>query len=74
MQDVEQTIRERAYKMWIDGGCQEGHAVSDWLAARHEILDELHARQLSSSFRELTRRTGVQSFRSRVGQRRAGAK
>ena len=69
MQDVEQTIRERAYKMWIDGGCQEGHAVSDWLAARHEILDELQARQLSSSF---TSRTGIQSFRSRVARRRAG--
>jgi hypothetical protein len=68
MQDVEQAIRERAYKMWIDGGCRKGHAVSDWLAARHKILDELHARQLSPSF---TDRTGIQSFRSRVARRRA---
>ena len=68
MQDIEQTIRERAYKMWIDGGCQEGHAESHWLAAQHEILGEL-TRELSSSF---TRRTGIPSFRSRVAQRRAG--
>jgi hypothetical protein len=68
MQDVEQAIRERAYKMWIDRGCQKGHAVSDWLAARHKILDELQARQLTSSF---TDRTGIQSFRSRAARRRA---
>jgi hypothetical protein len=34
-------------------------------------LVELQARQLSSGFRELTRRTGIQSFRSRVARRRA---
>jgi hypothetical protein len=70
MRDIEQTIRERAYKMWIDGGRQEGHAVSHWLAAQHEILGELRTRELGSSF---TRRTGIQSFRSRVARRRADA-
>jgi hypothetical protein len=38
MQNVEQAIRERAYQMWIDGGCQDGHAETHWLAAQREFL------------------------------------
>ena len=38
MQNVEQAIRERAYQMWIDGGCQDGHAETHWLAAQRELL------------------------------------
>ena len=38
MQDLEQAIRERAYQFWSEGGHQEGHAESHWLAAQREVL------------------------------------
>lgn len=38
MQDIEQTIRERAYCLWLDSGCQDGHADAHWLAAQREVL------------------------------------
>jgi hypothetical protein len=38
MPDLEQTIRERAYHLWIEDGCREGVADAHWLAAQREIL------------------------------------
>jgi hypothetical protein len=38
MQDLQRAIRERAYHLWIEGGCQEGHAENHWLAAQREVL------------------------------------
>ena len=38
MQDLEQAIRERAYHLWMEGGCQDGQADAHWLAAQREIL------------------------------------
>jgi hypothetical protein len=38
MQDIEQTIRDRAYHLWLENGCQEGNADGHWLAAQREIL------------------------------------
>jgi DUF2934 family protein len=38
MQDLETSIRERAYQIWIDSGCEDGHADAHWLAAQREIL------------------------------------
>jgi pentose-5-phosphate-3-epimerase len=38
MQDVQQAIRERAYQIWIDGGCQDNQADAHWLAAQREVL------------------------------------
>ena len=38
MQDLEQVIRERAYLLWMEGGCQDGQAAAHWLAAQREIL------------------------------------
>jgi hypothetical protein len=38
MQDLEQSIRERAYQLWIEGGYQDGHANAHWLAAQREIM------------------------------------
>lgn len=38
MQDVEQTIRERAYHLWVAEGRQGGNEVGHWLAAQREIL------------------------------------
>jgi hypothetical protein len=38
MQDIEQTIRDRAYHLWLQSGCQDGNADGHWLAAQREIL------------------------------------
>jgi hypothetical protein len=38
MLDIEQSIRERAYQLWIEGGCQHGHADAHWLSAQREVL------------------------------------
>jgi len=38
MQNLEQSIRERAYQLWIADGCKDGHAEAHWLAAQREIL------------------------------------
>jgi hypothetical protein len=38
MQDLEQTIRERAYDLWVEGGCRDGAADARWLVAQREIL------------------------------------
>lgn len=41
MHDLEQAIRERAYHLWIESGCQEGQADQHWLAAQRSILGAL---------------------------------
>ena len=41
MHDLEQAIRERAYHLWIESGCQEGRAEDHWLAAQSSILGAL---------------------------------
>lgn len=38
MQDIEQNIRDRAYHLWLESGCQDGNADGHWLAAQREIL------------------------------------
>jgi hypothetical protein len=38
MQDLEQAIRERAYHLWMEEGCQDGHAEAHWLAAQRDVL------------------------------------
>jgi DUF2934 family protein len=38
MQNLEQTIRERAYQLWMEEGCQDGTAETHWLAAQREVL------------------------------------
>ena len=38
MQDLEQSIRERAYHLWIESGCPDGNAEAHWLAAQREVL------------------------------------
>jgi DUF2934 family protein len=38
MSDMEQNIRERAYALWVEGGCKEGQADAHWLAAQREVL------------------------------------
>jgi hypothetical protein len=41
MQELEQAIRERAYHIWIESGCQEGRAEDHWLAAQRSLLGAL---------------------------------
>ena len=36
--DLKQSIRERAYQLWVQGGCQDGHADAHWLAAERDVL------------------------------------
>jgi hypothetical protein len=38
MQDIEQTIRERAYHLWLESGSPDGNADTHWLAAQREVL------------------------------------
>jgi len=38
MHDLEQTIRERAYHLWVADGRRDGNAEVHWLAAQHEVL------------------------------------
>ena len=38
MQNLEETIRERAYHLWIADGQPEGQADVYWLDAQREIL------------------------------------
>ena len=38
MQDLEQSIRERAYQLWMESGCIDGNDQAHWLAAQREIL------------------------------------
>jgi hypothetical protein len=38
MQDIEKNIRERAYHLWLESGCQDGSADAHWLEAQREIL------------------------------------
>ena len=38
MNSIEQTIRERAYQLWVESGFEHGRAEAHWLAAQREIL------------------------------------
>ena len=38
MQDLEQAIRERAYRLWVDSGRPDGSAEEHWIAAQREVL------------------------------------
>jgi DUF2934 family protein len=38
MQDIDQIIRERAYHLWTESGCEDGNADAHWLAAQREVL------------------------------------
>jgi hypothetical protein len=40
MTNLEQTIRERAYQLWVDGGRQHGNAEAHWIAVQREVLSE----------------------------------
>ncbi len=35
---IEERIRKRAYDLYAERGCAEGHALDDWLEAKAEVL------------------------------------
>lgn len=45
MTDIEQRIRERAHRLWLQEGRPEGRADEHWAAARHQIEAEVAAPQ-----------------------------
>jgi hypothetical protein len=38
-EDLHARISLRAYELYVQRGCHEGHAQEDWLDAEREILD-----------------------------------
>lgn len=36
--ELEHRIRQRAYELYVAGGCKDGHADKDWRLAEEEIL------------------------------------
>ncbi|GKS63773.1 hypothetical protein YTPLAS72_10770 [Nitrospira sp.] len=35
-------ISHKAYDLWVQRGCQEGHALRDWLDAEEIVMEEIH--------------------------------
>ena len=58
MVDVEQTILERAYQLWTEAGCHDGHAETHWLAAQQELLSASVSKIGCGSVSEASATTG----------------
>ena len=56
---VEQ-IEQRAYELYLERGCEDGHDVADWLAAERE-LTELSEQSASGTPRARAAGAGQQS-------------
>jgi hypothetical protein len=69
MQYLEQSIRERAYHLWIADGCHDGRADTHWLAAQREVL----ARSLGGIARVTIAETRAVSIPSDKKPRKAEA-
>jgi hypothetical protein len=54
-------IRERAYEIWLSGGCRDGEAEQHWLAAEQEVLAE-------PSFAEAAAQPPPKDVKGRVGR------
>jgi hypothetical protein len=37
-EELENRIRNRAYQLYEDRGCSDGHALDDWLNAKAQVL------------------------------------
>jgi hypothetical protein len=64
MHDIDQTVRERAYHLWMESGCEDGNAAAHWLAAQREIL--------SASLAEIGRVTNSEPAKSAQPKKAAG--
>jgi hypothetical protein len=62
MQDIEQTIRERAYHLWLENGAHDGNADAHRLAAQRDVL--------SASLGELDRVTKASKALKTKGPRK----
>jgi hypothetical protein len=40
VETAHQKIAERAYRLYLDRGAEDGHALEDWLRAEQEVLGE----------------------------------
>ena len=65
MNSIEQTIRERAYQLWVESGFEHGHAEAHWLAAQREVL--------SASFAEIGRVTAGSALKNTKSRRKRRA-
>ena len=36
----EEQIENRAYELWLTGGCRHGNDLGDWLEAEREVLEQ----------------------------------
>jgi hypothetical protein len=57
MQDLEQTIRVRAYHLWTADGNPEGNAEAYWLAAQREILAMSHGAAEAGSSKKVAKKS-----------------
>jgi hypothetical protein len=53
-------IRERAYEIWLSGGCRDGEADQHWLAAERQLLAEASV--------EVAARSPAKDVKGSVGQ------
>ena len=37
IKDIQQRIQERAYELFVEGGCEHGHDLEHWLQAEAEL-------------------------------------
>jgi len=37
IKDIQQRIQERAYELFVEGGCEHGHDLEHWLQAEAEV-------------------------------------
>ena len=46
---VNELIQERAYRLYLSSGCQQGHALEHWLEAERQIMVSLQSEPDQSS-------------------------
>jgi hypothetical protein len=39
IEPTEKQIRERAYEIYVAGGCEDAHDLSDWLTAERQLRE-----------------------------------
>jgi hypothetical protein len=73
MQDLEQTIRVRAYHLWAADGNPESNAEAYWLAAQREILATSLSAAVdgASTFKKVAKKTKATATPSRRKTRAA---
>lgn len=41
IKDIQQRIQERAYELFVEGGCEHGNDLEHWLQAEAELMPKL---------------------------------